>query len=110
MTANENELPTPRGEQPWSQSQCPPQADTRDATSDNQHRPCPVSPVADEPSFSYASTDSPNLIFPIESFDLLEMDLGQQQTPSHPVRRPLKSLETLMTKLRPHYPHNNQFL
>ncbi|KAF5491570.1 hypothetical protein CGCS363_v011550 [Colletotrichum siamense] len=111
MAANGNEPPTPRGEQPWSQSQCPPQADTRDATSDNHHCPaCPVSTVADEPDFSYASTDSPNLMFPIESFDLLEMDLGQQQTPSHPVQRPLKSLETLMTKLRSHYPHNNQFL
>ncbi|KAF4479946.1 hypothetical protein CGCF415_v009631 [Colletotrichum fructicola] len=111
MAANENEPPTPREEQPWSQSQCPTQADTRDATSDNQHRPaCPVLPVADEPGFSYASSDSPNLMFPIESFDVLEVDLGQQQTPSHPVQRPLKSLETLMTKLPSHYPHNNQFL
>ncbi|KAF4434421.1 hypothetical protein CFRS1_v014154 [Colletotrichum fructicola] len=25
-------------------------------------------------------------------------------------QRPLKSLETLMTKLPSHYPHNNQFL
>ncbi|KAF4811212.1 hypothetical protein CGCTS75_v014344 [Colletotrichum tropicale] len=111
MAANENEPPTPREEQPWSQSQRPPQADTRDATSDNQHHPAsPVSPVANEPGFPYALIDPPNLMFPIESFDLLEMDLDQQQTPSHPVQRRLKSLETLMTKLRLHYPHNNQFL
>ncbi|KAF0318850.1 C2H2 type zinc finger domain-containing protein, partial [Colletotrichum asianum] len=84
MAANENEPPTPREEQPWSQSQRPPQADTRNATSDNQHHPAsPVSQVANELDFPYAS---PNLMFPIESFDLTEMDLDQQQIPSHPVQ------------------------